>query len=149
MEKILVTGAAGGIGTRLRKLLKGHYPSIRWSDIRKPNDLAPDETFMAADLADFSAVEKIVAGVDGIVHLGGYSIEGPWQTILNANIVGCYNLFEAARRAGVKRVVFASSNHAVGFYPRAKRIGINMPVRPDSRYGVSKAFGEAPGALYA
>ena len=149
MEKLLVTGAAGGVGTRLRKLMKGLYPSIRWSDLRKPGDLAGDEDFMAADLADLAAVEKIVAGVEGIVHLGGYSVEGPWDTILQVNIIGTYNLFEAARRAGVKRVVFASSNHAVGFYPRDKRIGINVPVRPDSRYGVSKAFGEALGALYA
>lgn len=149
MQKLLVTGAAGGLGTRLRKLLRGVYPDIRWSDLRKPADLAPDENFMAADLADLAAVEKIAAGVDGIVHLGGYSIEGPWDTILNANIVGCYNLFEAAYRAKVKRVVFASSNHAVGFYPRAQRIGVNVTVRPDSRYGVSKAFGEALGALYA
>ena len=149
MQKILVTGAAGGLGTRLRKLLRGVYPDIRWSDLRKPADLAPDENFIAADLADLAAVEKIAAGVDGIVHLGGYSIEGPWDTILNANIVGCYNLFEAAYRAKVKRVVFASSNHAVGFYPRAQRIGVNVTVRPDTRYGVSKAFGEALAALYA
>jgi uronate dehydrogenase len=149
MEKILVTGAAGGIGTRMRKLLKGIYPSILWSDIRKPADLAPDEAFMTADLSQMAQVEKIVAGVEGIVHFGGYSIEGPWDTILKSNIVGTYNIFEAAYRAGVKRVVFASSNHAVGFYPRDKRIGINMPVRPDSRYGVSKAFGEAIGAFYA
>ena len=94
-------------------------------------------------------VEKIVAGIDGIVHLGGFSVEGPWETIHKSNIVGCYNLFEAAYRAGVKRVVFASSNHAVGFYPRDKTIGVNVTVRPDSRYGVSKAFGEALGALYA
>jgi uronate dehydrogenase len=149
MEKILVTGAAGGIGTRMRKLLKGIYPSILWSDIRKPADLAPDEAFMTADLSQMAQVEKIVTGVEGIVHFGGYSIEGPWDTILQSNIVGTYNIFEAAYRAGVKRVVFASSNHAVGFYPRDKRIGINMPVRPDSRYGVSKAFGEAIGAFYA
>jgi uronate dehydrogenase len=149
MKKLLVTGAAGGVGTRLRKLMKGVYPSIRWSDIRKPDDLAADEEFIAADLSQLAEVEKIVAGVEGIVHLGGYSVEGPWDTILQANIVGCYNVFEAAYRSGVKRVVFASSNHAMGFYPREKRIGINTPVRPDSRYGVSKAFGEALGALYA
>ena len=129
--------------------MKGLYPSIRWSDIRKPDDLGADEDFVTADLADRAAVEKIVAGVEGIVHLGGYSIEGPWETILNSNIIGCYNLFEAAHRAGVKRVVFASSNHAIGFYPRTKRIGVDVTVRPDSRYGVSKAFGEALGALYA
>ena len=149
MEKILVTGAAGSIGTRLRKLLKGIYPAIRWSDIRKPDSLANDEDFMPADLADYAQVERITAGVHGIVHLGGHSTEGSWDTIHNANIIGCYNVFEAAYRQGVKRVVFASSNHVVGFYPREQRIGVNVTVRPDSRYGVSKAFGEALGALYA
>src|SRR5215216_5361123 len=149
MNTILITGAAGGIGTRLRQLLKGVYPKLRVSDVRAPADLGPDETFVAAELSDLGAVEKIVQGVDGIVHLGGFSVEGPWETILQSNIIGCYNLFEAARRAGVKRVVFASSNHAIGFYPRRRRIGVEEPVRPDSRYGVSKAFGEALGALYA
>ncbi|HEY2757924.1 MAG TPA: NAD(P)-dependent oxidoreductase [Pseudolabrys sp.] len=149
MQTILVTGAAGGIGTRLRTLMKGLYPRIVWSDLRTPSDLAHDETFIAADLADPAQVAKIVEGVEGIVHLGGYSVEGPWDTILQSNIIGCYNLFEAAYRAKVKRVVFASSNHAMGFYPRAKKIGVDVTVRPDSRYGVSKAFGEALGALYA
>jgi uronate dehydrogenase len=149
MQTVLITGAAGGVGSRLRRLLKGVYPRIRLSDIRTPKDLASDEEFAAADLSDMAAVERIVDGVQGIVHLGGFSVEGPWDTILNANIVGCYNLFEAARRKKVERVVFASSNHAVGFYPRRRRIGTDEPVRPDSRYGVSKAFGEAVGALYA
>ena len=148
MKTVLITGAAGDVGTRLRKLL-GAYSHIRSSDIRKPADLAPGDDFIAADLADYAQVQKIVAGVEGIVHLGGFSVEGDWDTIHSANIVGCYNLFEAAYRAGVKRVIFASSNHAVGFYPRAQRIGVNVTVRPDSRYGVSKAFGEALGALYA
>ena len=149
MEKVLVTGAAGGIGKSLRKLLKGKYKSIRWSDIKKPDNLAADEEFMAADLSKMTEVEKIVAGIEGIVHLGGHSTEGPWNTILDANIVGCYNIFEAAYRANVKRIVFASSNHAVGFYPRSKTIGVNVTVHPDSRYGISKAFGEAVGAFYA
>jgi uronate dehydrogenase len=149
MEKILITGAAGDIGTRMRKLLKGVYRDIRWSDIRKPADLGADEHFVAADLADYGQVEKIVAGIDGVVHFGGHSTEGSWDAIHKANIVGCYNLFEAAYRAGVKRVVFASSNHAVGFYPRDRKVGVDVTVRPDSRYGVSKAFGEALGALYA
>lgn len=149
MHTVLVTGAAGGIGTRLRQLLKGVYPRIRWSDLRKPPDLSPEEEFVAADLADLRAVEAAVDGVEGIVHLGGHSIEGPWETILNANVVGCYHLFEAARRKRAKRVVFASSNHVVGFYPRRRRIGVDDPVRPDTRYGLSKAFGEALGAFYA
>jgi uronate dehydrogenase len=149
MRTVLITGASGAIGGRLRKLLRGLYPNLRLSDLAPPADLASDESFVKADLAVIDEVERAVAGVHGIVHLGGFSTEGPWQTILNANIVGCYNLFEAARRAGVERVVFASSNHAVGFYPRRRRIGVAAPVRPDSRYGVSKAFGEALGALYA
>ena len=149
MPKILVTGAAGEIGTRLRKLLPLIYKDIRWSDIRTPTDLADGAEFMAADLSKLDEVEKIVQGVDGIVHLGGFSVEGPWETILSANIIGCRNMYEAAYRAGVKRVVFATSNHAVGFYPRNKKIPVDVTVRPDSHYGVSKAFGEAIGAFYA
>lgn len=149
MQKILITGAAGDVGTRLRKLLKNKYPGMRISDIRKPVDLGADEEFVAADLADYDQVEKITAGIDGIIHLGGHSIEGSWDTIHKSNIVGCYNLFEAAYRTGVKRVVFASSNHAVGFYPRERKIGVDVTVHPDSRYGISKAFGEAVGAFYA
>jgi uronate dehydrogenase len=148
MQKILITGAAGDVGTRLRKLLKGVY-SLRVSDIRKPADLGADDEFVTADLGDYEQTKQITAGIDGIVHLGGYSVEGPWETIHKSNIVGCYNLFEAAYRSGVKRIVFASSNHAVGFYPRDRKIGVDVTVRPDSRYGVSKAFGEAVGALYA
>ena len=149
MQRVLITGAAGGIGTRLRRLLKGVYRDIRLSDLKPPADLAADETFVPADLADLAQVERAVAGVDGIVHLGGHAVEGSWETILNSNIIGCYHLFEAARRQRVERVVFASSNHAIGFYPRQRRIGTDAAVRPDSRYGVSKAFGEALASLYA
>lgn len=147
--RLLVTGAGGGIGTRLQQMLPAIYKDIRWSDIKRPNDLAAGAEFIAADLAEMTQVEKIVDGIDGIIHLGGFSVEGPWETILQANIIGCYNLFEAAYRAGVKRVIFATSNHAVGMYPREQKIGVNVTVRPDSRYGVSKCFGEALGAMYA
>ncbi len=149
LERVLITGAAGGIGRRLRRLLRGVYPALRLSDKVRPDDLAADEDFVAADLGDLAAVEAALAGVDGIVHLGGMSVENDWETILQANIIGTRNLFEAARRQGVARVVFASSNHAMGFYPRRRRVGTAALVRPDSRYGVSKAFGEALGALYA
>lgn len=149
MKRVLLTGAGGDIGGRLRRLLGPVYPELRLSDIKTPPNLGASERFVQADLADLAQVEAAVDGVEGIIHLGGFSIEGPWETILNANIIGCYNLFEAARRKGVKRVVFASSNHAVGFYARHRRIGTDVTVRPDSRYGVSKAFGEALGALYA
>jgi uronate dehydrogenase len=144
-----MTGAGGGVGTRLRTLLKPIYPELVLSDLKAPDDLRADETFIAADLSDFAQVEAAVAGVDGIVHLGGYSVEGPWETILQSNIIGTYNVFEAARRQGVKRVVFASSNHVVGFYPRHETIGVDAVPLPDTRYGLSKLFGEGVGSLYA
>ncbi|MBL8835710.1 MAG: NAD(P)-dependent oxidoreductase [Alphaproteobacteria bacterium] len=149
MNTVLVTGAAGGIGTRLRSLLKPIYPKLRLSDVVVPKDLRADEEFVKADLSDLAQVERAVDGVEGVVHLGGRSVEDAWEVMLPANIVGTYNLFEAARRRGVKRVIFASSNHVVGFYRRDRRIGTHVPVRPDSRYGVTKAYGEALGALYA
>ena len=149
MPRILMTGASGGIGTSLRKLLPPIYPDLLLSDIKPPADLGANEKFRAADLADLAQCEAICDGIDGILHFGGYSVEGSWDQILQANIIGGYNLFEAAYRKGVKRVVFASSNHAVGFYPRHHRIGTDVAARPDSRYGVSKVFGEAVGALYA
>ncbi len=149
MNTVLMTGAAGGIGTRMRTLLKGVYPELRLSDIAAPQDLRPDEEFVAAQLSDIAQVERVLEGVDGVIHLGGRSIEDTWEVIHEANIVGTYNLYEAARRQGVKRVVFATSNHAIGFYKRSQRIDGNVAVRPDSRYGVSKAFGEAVAALYA
>jgi uronate dehydrogenase len=148
-RRIVFTGAAGGIGTMIRPLLAPLYPGLVLSDKTPPKNLLPSETFVAADLTKPDEVAAVVKGADSVIHLGGFSVEGPWDTILQANIIGCYNLFEAARQAGVKRVVFASSNHAVGFYPRKRKIGTDLTVRPDSRYGVSKAFGEALGALYS
>lgn len=122
---------------------------VRLSDLQRVTDLKPNETFMLADLNDVAALDQMVKGVDGIVHLGGHSIEGPWDTILKSNIEGCYHLYDAARMAEVPRIVFASTNHTVGFYPRSEKIGTERMVRPDSRYGVSKVFGEALGALYS
>lgn len=148
MKKILITGAAGGVITRLRPLLRPFY-RLRLSDRVAVPDPTADEEVVAADLGDITAVRRSVAGVDGIVHFGGYSLEADWATIHDANIVGAYNVFEAARLERVKRIVFASSNHVVGFYPKAQTVPIAVTVRPDSRYGLSKAFGEALGSLYA
>ncbi len=148
MRKILLTGAAGDVGRRITPLLKAAYPEVVLSDVvpvAEPLGLR----FIKAELSDAAQVAEAVRGIDGIVHLGGFSVEGPWDAILNANIVGCYNLFEEARKADVKRVIFASSNHAVGYYPRSQTIAHDVTVLPDSRYGVSKAFGEALGAMYA
>jgi uronate dehydrogenase len=148
MERVLVTGAAGGIGRMIRPLLRGTYPTLRLSDI-VDIETAAGEEFVDADLADLAAVERICAGIDGVIHLGASSVEDSWEPILSNNIIGCYNLFEAARRQGVKRVVFATTNHVVGFYRRQRTIDHMVMPRPDSRYGVSKAFGEALGRMYA
>lgn len=148
-RRIVFTGAAGGIGTMTRPLLARLYPGLVLSDRVSPADLQPRETFIPADLTKPDEVAALLKGAHSVLHFGGHSVEGTWDQILNANIIGCYNIFEAARVAGVKRLVFASSNHAVGYYPRSSRIGPNVTVRPDSRYGVSKAFGEALGAMYS
>ena len=148
MKTILITGASGDVGTHLRRELAGKYV-LRVSDLRPLKKINKEEQFVRADIAKMSDALRITRGVDAIVHLGGYSVEGPWEGILNANIVGCYNVFEAARRNGVKRILFPTSNHAVGFYPRSQTIDHKVYTRPDSRYGVSKVFGEALGSLYA
>jgi uronate dehydrogenase len=147
MKTVLITGATGDVGTHLRRELAGKY-RLRLSD-RRPLKPAKNEQFMKADISKMADVLRITKGVDAIVHLGGYSVEGPWEGILQANIIGCYHVFEAARRNGVKRIVFPTSNHAVGFYRRDQTIDHRVYPKPDSRYGVSKVFGEALGSLYA
>jgi uronate dehydrogenase len=147
MKTILITGAAGDVGTHLRRELASKY-RVRASDLRTLKKLGK-ETFMRADVSKMADALRITKGVDAIVHLGGYSVEGPWEGILSANIIGCYNVFEAARRNGVKRIIFPTSNHAVGFYKRTQTIDDRVYIKPDSRYGVSKVFGEALGSLYA
>ena len=147
MKNVLITGAAGDVGTYLRQELAGKY-RLRLSD-KRVLKAAKGERFIKGDISRMADALKITKGVDAIVHLGGYSVEGPWEAIHKANIVGCYNVFEAARRNGVKRILFATSNHAVGFYRRDQTIDHRVYPKPDSRYGVSKVFGEALGSLYA
>lgn len=149
MRQVLITGAAGAIGSTLRAGLRGVYSLLRLADIRPLAAPAIHEECVTADLCDFAAVASMMDGVDCVVHLGGVPREGPWEAILEHNIVGTYNVFEAARQCGVKRVVFASSNHVIGYYRAERPVGIEAPPRPDSRYGVSKVFGEALGRLYA
>ena len=137
---IAITGAAGRVGSILARGLRR---DLRLLDIRP----APDCQLL--DLRDLVAVEAAFSGVDAVIHLGAIPTEAPFEDILDHNLRGTYNVLEAARRSGVTRVVFASSNHATGMYPRSDRIGPDAPVRPDTYYGVSKAFGEALGRLYA
>jgi uronate dehydrogenase len=147
MKTVLITGAAGDVGTHLSRELAGKY-KLRLSD-KRPLKPPKGQTFVKADVSKMADALRITKGVDAIVHLGGYSVEGPWPAILQANIIGCYNVFEAARRNSVKRILFPTSNHAVGFYRRDQTIDHRVYIKPDSRYGVSKVFGEALGSLYA
>lgn len=149
MQRILITGAAGQIGVVLRKGLRGSYSLIRLLDVAPIGEAETGEEIVIADIRDIAKIQKAMAGIDCVVHLAGASVESAWDKVLPLNIEGCYNTFEAARRQGVKRVIFASSNHAVGFYRRERFIDNTVPPRPDTRYGVSKVFGEAVGRLYA
>jgi uronate dehydrogenase len=149
MQRILITGAAGQIGKALRAGLRGSYPLIRLLDVAPLGEAAAGEEIFIADIRDMAAMEKATAGIDCIVHLAGQSTEAEWDKVLPLNIEGCYNVFEAACQNGVKRIIFASSNHAVGFHRRERFIDDQVLPRPDTRYGVSKVFGEALGRLYA
>lgn len=145
-RQVLVTGAAGEIGIVLRKAIAHDYRLVA-SDVR-PTPLMRDETWAPADLCVPAEVEAAARGVDAIVHLGGIANEHTWERIAAVNIGGTQAVLEAARKAGVKRVVLASSVHAVGFWPRATLIGTDVEPRPDTFYGVSKVAGEALGRLY-
>ena len=148
MQKLLITGAAGTLGTIVRKKLTGYVDILRLSDLADMGTAAEGEELIPCDLADFDAVKNLVDGVDGIVHLGGVSTEGTFESILDANLRGTYHVFEAARQYGKPRIMFASSNHAIGFHTREERLDRNSPLRPDSIYGVSKCFGEAMARYY-
>ncbi len=147
-NRILLTGAAGGLGTALRPLLKSNCNMLRLSDVLEFGACQENEEIMLADLANSAQVFEMLRDVDAVVHMGGISVEGPFGPILQANILGAYNLYEAARMHGVKRVVFASSNHVTGFYSQAQTITADDPPRPDGLYGLSKAFGEDLSRFY-
>jgi uronate dehydrogenase len=147
-ERLLLTGAAGGLGRVLRPRLKRLCRVLRVSDIAAMDAAGAGEEVVVAPLQDGAAVDALVAGCDAIVHLGGVSVEGPFEPILQANIVGLWNLYEAARRHGPKRIVYASSNHVTGFYRQDEVVSPLDPVRPDGHYGLSKAFGENLSRFY-
>ncbi|WP_410539728.1 NAD-dependent epimerase/dehydratase family protein [Streptomyces sp. KL2] len=153
---VLLTGAAGGLGTLMRELLPSHGYTLRLLDVAPvgplPGAEERTEETITADLADRAALREAVRGVDAVVHLAGISLEAPFEKIVRANIEGTYNLYEAVREEGVGRVVFASSNHAVGYTPRPGEgdplIPVDTPRRPDTFYGLSKCFGEDLAQLY-
>lgn len=148
MERLLITGAAGRLGEILRAGLSGYARTLRLSDIREMLPATTGEEVVACDLRNREAVAELAKGCDGVVHLGAIPTEAPFDDLLSANFVGTYNVYEAARVAGCRRVLFASTNHVTGYYPQSPRIDTATPVRPDSLYGVSKCFGEALSRYY-
>ncbi|MTH64138.1 NAD-dependent epimerase/dehydratase family protein [Paracoccus shanxieyensis] len=147
-DTILITGAAGRLGSELRLGLAPLARKLRLADMAPIQNLQAHEEAVTFDLGDEAAVMAAVEGVDVIVHFGGAPLERPWDEILNANIRGSYHIYEAARKHGVKRVVYASSVHAIGYHRLEDHIDTNAPHRPDSLYGLSKCFVEDLGRLY-
>lgn len=147
-DRILLTGATGGLGRELRPFLAERCRHLRSSDRIAFDPIADNEEVVVADLGDVEAVRAATRDVDAVVHMGGVSTDQGWDAILEANIAGFYNLFEAARRNRVRRVVWASSVHAVGFYDKTDVLRSDRPARPDSLYGVSKIFGEGLAQFY-
>ena len=147
-RRLLLTGAAGGLGRELRPRLKAYCDTLRLSDITALGSAAAGEELQIVALQEQAAVHALLQDVDAVVHLGGVSVEGPFEPILQANIIGMHNLYEGARKHGVKRIVFASSNHVTGFYRQDEVIDTRVPMRPDGHYGLSKAFGENLAQFY-
>jgi len=150
MQRLLITGAAGGMATLLRPRLARQGRLLRLLDIADVPTGSDDAEIVSASITDMAAMQAACTGVDAVLHLGGLSVEHEWAPILEVNIHGTYVTLEAARRAGVKRVILASSNHAIGYASTEHgEIAAATFPRPDSNYGVSKVAMEALGSLYA
>ena len=147
-KRILLTGAAGGLGRQLRDRIKPFGTIVRLADLADLGPAGPGEEIVQCDLADKAAVMAMMEGVDAVLHFGGISVEAPFEDINQANIVGVANLYEAANKLGARRIVFASSNHTMGYYETTDLVDADMPTRPDGMYGISKVFGESLSRFY-
>jgi uronate dehydrogenase len=146
---VLITGAAGLVGSGLRRELAQDGMHLRLFDRQPVAHPGPGEDALVGDIGDPAALAQAMQGVHSVVHLAGCTTDADMEAQIAGNIRGAWNVFEAARDAGVQRVVYASSHHVVGYYPRSRRIGTDTLLRPDSRYGLTKAFGEQVGAMFA
>lgn len=148
MTKFVLTGAAGTLGSRLRAPLAAMCDTLVSTDIVPLSDPLANETLVQADLSDLAAVEAIMDGADQVIHFGNIADEASWDEILKSNIISSYNIWEAAHRAGTRRVVYASSIHAVGMHPKNVAISATSEHRPDTYYGLSKCFTEDLARMY-
>lgn len=147
-QKILITGASGRIGRLLTRELGQQYDFVL-TDIREL-----DEThgfpFTQADLADIEAIRPLCRNIHTVIHLGADPrTTASWETLLPSNIIGLYNVLQAAHEAGCQRVIYASSINAVSGYPAEIQVRPDMPIRPPNLYGATKAWGEAAARYYA
>ena len=147
-KRILFTGAAGNLGRRLRPHLRQFADVVRLADLADIGPAGPGEEVVRCDLADRDQVMAMCEGVDAILHFGGVSTEEAFEPIMQANILGMANLYEAVHKLGIRRVVFASTNHTMGMYKTTDQVDASMPTRPDGYYGVSKVFGESLSRYY-
>lgn len=149
LKRLVLTGAAGRLGSYLREPLSKLADEFISTDLVEDiGTLYPNERYIRADLAQFDQIAPVIEGAEMVVHFGAIGDEAPFETLLGPNFIGAYNVWEAAHRHGVRRIVYASSIHAVGMYPRAERIGTDVPHRPDSFYGLAKCFAEDLGRMY-
>ncbi|WP_151633091.1 NAD-dependent epimerase/dehydratase family protein [Noviherbaspirillum aerium] len=146
---ILFTGANGKVARQVRPFLVGMCDEMRLTDIASVDTLLENETFHQANLNDDDSLTRLLAGVDAVVHFAGYPREADWSVLLEANVLAVAKLWDACVASGVKRIVYASSNHAVGFYRRSETIDSRVFPKPDSRYGVTKVFMEALASMHA
>jgi uronate dehydrogenase len=147
-NRLLLTGAAGRLGTELRRGLAPIVAKLRVTDRAEIKDLQPNEEAVICELADQDAILEVTKDVDAIIHFGGAPQEKPWDEVLNSSIRGSYHIYEGARKNGVKRIVYASSVHAIGYHKLEDQIDARAPHRPDGLYGLSKCFVEDLGSLY-
>ena len=148
LKKLVLTGAAGRLGSYLREPLSKLCDELVSTDINDVGKLYDGETFIQADLASFDDMMGVIEGADMVVHMGAFVDEGPFEQLLGPNFVGSYNVWEAAHKHGVRRVVYASSIHAVGMYPKNEFIDTEVAHRPDTFYGLAKCFTEDLGRMY-
>jgi uronate dehydrogenase len=149
MKKLVLTGAGGRLGSYLREPLSKMCDELVSTDwVEDIDTLYPGESYVKADLGSLEQMEAVLEDADMVVHFGAIGDEAAWDAILHSNIIGAYNVWEAAARKGLRRVVYASSIHAVGMYPKTQRIDTEVPHRPDTYYGLAKCFAEDLGSLY-
>ena len=141
-DTVLITGAAGAIGTALRNGLRDKWSHLRLTDSRPIKDPTNNEQCITADVSDRSAIERMMQDVAAVVHLTGVGGDYTLEDLFRVNVRGVFDVFECARLAGVQRIIYASSNHAFGRYPITERVTPDLPPRPDSLYGAFKVYGE-------